>query len=52
MHVAGVIERHGKIPLNTASDFIAQYTTRQEYKYADVLPKYDEDWSSLLKLGK
>ncbi|KAL8808588.1 MAG: hypothetical protein Q9200_004223 [Gallowayella weberi] len=35
----GAIDRHGDCPLNTASDFIAQYTTRQEYRYADSLPQ-------------
>jgi phosphatidylinositol 4-kinase A len=28
--------------INVASDFIAQYTTRQEYRYADV-PEHDQD---------
>lgn len=34
----GAIDRHGDFNINTASDFIAQYTTRQEYKYAAALP--------------
>ena len=37
----GAIDRHGDCNINTASDFIAQYTTRQEYKYADALPQND-----------
>ncbi|KAL2157420.1 hypothetical protein VTH06DRAFT_6112 [Thermothelomyces fergusii] len=28
----------GDCPINTASDFIAQYTARQEYRYSDALP--------------
>ena len=46
----GAIDRHGENTINTASDFIAQYTTRQEYKYADVLPDYDENWAKFLHL--
>lgn len=30
------------VNINVASDFIAQYTTRQEYRYADV-PEHDRD---------
>lgn len=45
----GAIERHGETSINTASDFIAQYTTRQEYKYAEVLPGYDENWAQFLQ---
>lgn len=47
----GAIDRHGDWNANTASDFIAQYTTRQEYKYADVLPDYDEGPSNILYLS-
>ena len=39
------IDRHGDCNINTASDFIAQYTTRQEYKYADALPDYNQEWA-------
>lgn len=46
----GAIDRHGEENINTASDFIAQYTTRQEYRYVDALPDYDQDWSNLLQL--
>ena len=45
----GAIDRHGETSINTASDFIAQYTTRQEYKYAEVLPDYDEKWAQFLQ---
>ncbi|KAL8713522.1 MAG: hypothetical protein Q9220_002384 [cf. Caloplaca sp. 1 TL-2023] len=44
----GAIDRHGECPLNTASDFVAQYTTRQEYRYADALPSQDREWGDLL----
>ena len=33
----GAIGRQSDSSINTASDFIAQYTTRQEYRYTDVL---------------
>ena len=46
----GAMDRHGETTINTASDFIAQYTTRQEYKYADVLPNYDESWAKFLHI--
>lgn len=46
----GAIDRHSAENINTASDFIAQYTTRQEYRYADALPDYDQDWSKFLQL--
>lgn len=46
----GAIDRHGETTINTASDFIAQYTTRQEYKYAEALPDYDPQWAQFLHL--
>ncbi|KAH9909251.1 hypothetical protein F4778DRAFT_715987 [Xylariomycetidae sp. FL2044] len=30
----------GETTINTASDFIAQYTTRQEYRYGETLPSH------------
>ena len=36
------IDMHGEININTASDFMAQYTTRQEYRYAETLPEFDQ----------
>lgn len=39
----GAIDFHGACNINTASDFITQYTTRQEYKYADALSGYDRE---------
>jgi len=47
----GAIDRHGECNINTASDFIAQYTTRQEYRYADALPDYDKEWAKFLHLN-
>ena len=47
----GAINRHGECNINTGSDFIAQYTTRQEYKNADSLPEYDQEWATLLHLN-
>ena len=43
-----VIDRHGECNINTASDFVAQYTTRQEYRYSDALPDYDQEWAAFL----
>lgn len=42
------IDRHGECNINTASDFVAQYTTRQEYRYSDALPDYDQEWAAFL----
>jgi len=39
----GAIERQG-ININTASDFVAQYTTRQEYKFVDGQIDQDDEW--------
>lgn len=40
----GAIERQKDLNVNTASDFIAQYTTRQEYRFIDGLNDQDEEW--------
>ncbi|KAL8831982.1 MAG: hypothetical protein Q9191_000544 [Dirinaria sp. TL-2023a] len=48
----GAIDRHGGVKINTASDFIAQYTTRQEYKYADALPKSERKQASRAATSK
>ena len=37
------IDRHGNCNINTASDFIAQYSTRLEYKSANGLPDHNEE---------
>jgi phosphatidylinositol 4-kinase len=40
----GAIESQKGLHINTASDFIAQYTTRQEYKFVDGLNDQEEEW--------
>jgi len=45
------IDRHGECSINTASDFIAQYTTRQEYKFADAWPDHNQEWASFLHMN-
>lgn len=50
-HKLGAINRQDESNINTGSDFIAQYTTRQEYKYAEALPEYDKEWQNLLQMG-
>ncbi|KAL9042174.1 MAG: hypothetical protein Q9180_000786 [Flavoplaca navasiana] len=45
----GAIDRHGDCPLNTVSDFLAQYTTRQEYRYTGFVPQRDEERGELSK---
>jgi len=47
----GAIDRHGECNINTASDFIAQYTTRQVYRLADALPDYDIEWAKFMHLN-
>ncbi|KAI9841455.1 MAG: phosphatidylinositol-4- kinase [Sclerophora amabilis] len=48
----GAIDRHGDYNIDTASDFIAQYTTRQEYRHADALPEQDQEWVEFVHLSK
>ena len=50
-HKLEAISRQDESNINTGSDFIAQYTVRQEYKYAEALLEYDQEWQSLLKLN-
>ncbi|KAF2109092.1 hypothetical protein BDV96DRAFT_586559 [Lophiotrema nucula] len=40
----GAIDRQPNVSINTASDFIAQYTTRQEYRFIDGLNDQEEEW--------
>jgi phosphatidylinositol 4-kinase A len=47
----GAIDRHVDCNINTASDFVAQYTTRQEYRYAEALPDRDAEWLHFMHLG-
>ena len=39
------LDRQPDVPLNTASDFIAQYTTRQEYRQSGGRHANDEEWA-------
>lgn len=41
----------GDCDINTASDFVAQYTTRQEYRYAEALPDHGMEWATFMKMG-
>ena len=45
------IDRHGDCNINTGSDFVAQYTTRQEYRYSEALPDHDPEWMNFMRLG-
>ncbi|KAL9127379.1 MAG: hypothetical protein Q9217_003735 [Psora testacea] len=49
--VSAAIDRHGDCNINTTSDFIAQYTTRLEYKYADALPVNDRGWAKCVHMS-
>ncbi|KAF2405314.1 phosphatidylinositol 4-kinase-like protein STT4 [Trichodelitschia bisporula] len=40
----GAIESQPGVNINTASDFIAQYTTRQEYRFVDGIRDSDQEW--------
>jgi phosphatidylinositol 4-kinase len=40
----GAIEPRKGVYINTTSDFVAQYTTRQEYKFIDGLNDQEEEW--------
>ena len=48
----GAIDSHGKCDINMGSDFMAQYTTRQEYRYADPLPVLNKEWSNFLRMSE
>ncbi|KAI7278455.1 phosphatidylinositol 3 [Hortaea werneckii] len=39
------LDRHSGLGVNTASEFIAQYTTRQEYRHVDGKVNDDEAWA-------
>jgi phosphatidylinositol 4-kinase len=47
----GAIDRHGDLNINAISDFIAQYTTRQEYRYAEALPDHDAEWLNFMRIN-
>ncbi|KJZ76543.1 hypothetical protein HIM_03879 [Hirsutella minnesotensis 3608] len=44
------LERVGDCDINTASDLIAQYTTRQEYRYGEILPDRGTELISFVNL--
>jgi phosphatidylinositol 4-kinase len=47
----GALDRHGDLNINAISDFIAQYTTRQEYRYAEALPDHDAEWLNFMRIS-
>lgn len=46
------LEVLGDCPINTASDFMAQYTKRQEYRYSEALPDHSVEWLSFMRLDR
>lgn len=46
------VDRVGETNINTASDFIAQYTTRQEYRYAEALPDHSLEWLTFMRTDR
>ena len=42
----------GDCKINTASDFVAQYTTRQEYRYGETLPDRGTELMSFMNLNR
>lgn len=38
--------------IDTASEFMAQYTTRQEYRYSEALPDHSVEWLSFMRLDR
>ena len=46
------IDNAGDYNINMASDFIAQYTTRQEYRYTEALPDHSVEWLSFMRLDR
>ncbi|KAK0656028.1 hypothetical protein B0T16DRAFT_451649 [Cercophora newfieldiana] len=42
----------GQCSINTASDFMAQYTKRQEYRYSEALPDQSLEWLSFMRLDR
>ncbi|KAK4561138.1 phosphatidylinositol-4- kinase [Recurvomyces mirabilis] len=39
------LDRQREVGVNTASDFMAQYTTRQQYRQSGDVPSTDGDWA-------
>ncbi|KAK8186207.1 hypothetical protein BC567DRAFT_246025 [Phyllosticta citribraziliensis] len=40
----GAIDRERELNINTASDFVAQYTNRQEYRYVETISDHNDAW--------
>ncbi len=48
-HRLGAIDQSPDVNINSISDFVAQYTTRQEYRYAEALPDHDAEWLNFMR---
>lgn len=46
------LNKDGNFDINTASDLIAQYTTRQEYRYGDTLPARGGELINFMTLNR
>lgn len=46
------LEGVGDTPFNAASDFVAQYTTRQKYRYAEAQAEPSTEWLNFMHLGR
>lgn len=46
------LERVGDCNINTGSDLIAQYTTRQEYRYGETLPDHGTELISFMNVNR
>ena len=49
--ILAAIDHHTDCNINAASDFTAQYTTRLDYKYAYVSPRYHQEEAMSLRLS-
>ncbi|KAJ0361735.1 hypothetical protein COL154_006672 [Colletotrichum chrysophilum] len=46
------LDRVGDCNINTGSDFVAQYTTRQEYRYGETLPDRGNELVNFMQLNR
>lgn len=46
------LDKAGDCDINTASDLIAQYTTRQEYRYGEALPDRGRELMSFMHMNR
>lgn len=46
------LDRVGECSINTGSDFVAQYTTRQEYRYGETLPERGNELVNFMQLNR